>query len=162
MGHKTKISANGQIFASTKDAAKHIGVTGSMISWAIKHNKTVKGYTISQISDSNYLDEVFLNSPYGFECSNYGRFRIGNKIFRGSTSKIDGYKRCRIGGKTYLMHRVVMKTFDPANEIIWMYADKYFESPQVDHIDQVNKDDNHVDNLRWATRTENMSYYKNK
>lgn len=50
-----------------------------------------------------------------------------------------------IGGKHYYIHRLVAETFIPNPE----------EKPEVDHIDRCPTHNN-VDNLRWATHSENL------
>ena len=60
------------------------------------------------------------------------------------TSK--GYHSYTIFGKTVDGHRLVAEKYLPNPE----------NKPQVDHINRV-RHDNRVENLRWATRTENMS-----
>lgn len=56
-----------------------------------------------------------------------------------------GYLRVRINGKQYQVHRLVAETFIPNPE----------NKPEVDHINR-NPFDNRVENLRWATRSDNM------
>lgn len=55
-----------------------------------------------------------------------------------------GYRTVRIDGKDYPVHRLVAETFIPNPE----------NKPQVDHISR-QKDQNFVDNLRWATPSQN-------
>jgi len=53
--------------------------------------------------------------------------------------------------KNYFVHRLVAQTFIP----------NYDNKPCVDHIDG-NKKNNHVNNLRWVTPSENNRGYGNK
>lgn len=52
----------------------------------------------------------------------------------------DGYRRVRIRGASYAVHRLVAETFIPNPE----------GKPTVDHADR-DRSNNTVDNLRWAT-----------
>lgn len=47
-------------------------------------------------------------------------------------------------GKVYLVHRLIAETFIPNPE----------NKPFIDHINQI-RDDNDVENLKWATVAEN-------
>lgn len=61
----------------------------------------------------------------------------------------DGYMRISLNkngvSKSYLIHRLVGETF----------LENLENKPTIDHIDR-NKHNNHVSNLRWATRSEQM------
>lgn len=59
----------------------------------------------------------------------------------------DGYLRTQFDGKTRTVHRVIAMAFLPAEN------GKDF----VNHKDG-NKKNNHVENLEWCTRTENMKH----
>lgn len=56
----------------------------------------------------------------------------------------EGYYRLHIGNKLYAVHRLIAETFlgNPQNK------------PEIDHINR-NPGDNRLENLRWATRSEN-------
>lgn len=56
-----------------------------------------------------------------------------------------GYYRVHIGGKSYLLHKV-----------IWMYMTGEWPKFDIDHIDR-NRLNNKWDNLRKATRSANMA-----
>jgi hypothetical protein len=74
------------------------------------------------------------------------KMQVSNKIKVGNTAGIldRGYIRIGIGGKIYYAHRLA-----------WLYV--YGEWPEllIDHIDG-NKSNNAIDNLREATKSQNM------
>ena len=56
-----------------------------------------------------------------------------------------GYLGVSINGKLYRVHRLVAECYIPNTE----------NKPFIDHINR-NKGDNRVENLRWATNSENL------
>lgn len=83
-----------------------------------------------------------------YEVSDDGRIRnIHNKREIKQFVGKDGYLRTQIAGKTRLVHRVIAKAYiteDPDREF-------------VNHKDG-NKQNNHVDNLEWSTKSENLRH----
>lgn len=61
----------------------------------------------------------------------------------GTKDNFNGYNRIKINGKLYLVHRLVAETF----------IENIENKPTVDHINR-DRSDNMVENLRWATFTE--------
>ena len=67
-------------------------------------------------------------------------------ILKTTLNKTLGYVIVTLNGKTHLYHRILAKHFIPNPENL----------QEVDHIDR-DKTNNSLDNLRWVTRTENLS-----
>lgn len=94
-----------------------------------------------------------------YQVSNLGRVKSLERIVNfGNQQRIvkekilsprdngNGYKTVCLQSKYFYIHRLVAQTFIPNPD----------NKPQVDHID-TNKSNNCVDNLRWATHSENMN-----
>ncbi|AKF12742.1 HNH endonuclease [Sinorhizobium phage phiM7] len=87
-----------------------------------------------------------------YEVSNHGRIRNlkSNKILK--TSVRDRYVRVNLyqngTSKTVLVHRLVAEVFLPNHDSF---------ANDVNHIDG-NKANNHVSNLEWTTREENIRH----
>ena len=69
-----------------------------------------------------------------------------NKIIKPEINN-KGYKRIKIGGKKYLVHRLIAEKFVPNIE----------NKKQVNHIDG-NKLNNHYKNLEWVENIENRKH----
>lgn len=79
--------------------------------------------------------------------SNYGRVASLRYVVLKPNYAVKGYARVRIHGKRYLVHRLVGEAFIPNPE----------GKPQINHID-MDKKNNHVDNLEWVTALENNQH----
>lgn len=112
----------------------------------------------------------FSNRPYFYEIldekdiDNWIQYKKCPKIEVSKTGLIRSFTTKKIlGSKTnsgyiqyrnketgdyYLVHRIVMETFNPTENMENLY---------VDHINGI-RDDNRLENLRWVTPEENMIY----
>ena len=85
---------------------------------------------------------------------NYSVSNLGN-VKNNNTNKIikqynnQGYKQIHLNGKSLRVHRLVAEAFIPNPE----------NKPCVDHKNNI-RDDNRIDNLRWATIKENKIIIK--
>lgn len=94
-----------------------------------------------------------------YEVSNYGNIRSYCNYHKGKLEKpkylkpwiTKGYLYITIDGKKYLLHRLIAQCF----------LKKQLKHTEVNHKDG-NKKNNHIDNLEWVTRCENIKHsYKN-
>ena len=120
----------------------------------LAYNALMKFYPLTL---EDLPDELWKPVPdyEGYHVSNFGRIK---RIYKNGKLKIlnptlirKGYPRvclCKDNQKkTFLVHRLVAKTFIPNPE----------NKPQVNHLDGC-KLNNHVSNLEWATQSENMRH----
>ncbi len=95
-------------------------------------------------------NETWKNVP-GFEeyqASDLGRIRrIPNHILACTAKNEKGYLRTQMGNHSVKVHRIIALAFHPNPE----------NKPQVNHKDG-NKENNHADNLEWATNQENRDH----
>lgn len=90
-----------------------------------------------------------------YEISNLGRVRNANTLkvlSPGTCGSGYAFVILRKDGKSYnrMIHRLVMNTFNPTSNC----------ELEVNHIDG-NKRNNHLDNLEWVTRSENLQHALN-
>jgi hypothetical protein len=90
-----------------------------------------------------------------YQISNLGRvksFQRNRELILKSFKNRYGYHQVDLSknkkGKSYTNHRLVMLTFK-------LDVKSYYD--EVNHIDG-NKENNHIDNLEWCTRSENIQH----
>jgi len=108
----------------------------------VTHLKKEEGNLEGEIWTECYLDNNYV-------VSNLGRvmFVPTQRLNIGSLDK-SGYRNVSINNKNYRLHRLILQSFDPRDD---------FEKMTVDHINGI-KDDNRLENLRWAENEENIMY----
>lgn len=99
------------------------------------------------IPDFDYDKEIWKEiERTGYEVSNFGRIRHGNRILAGSYHN-DGYIFITIHGDQTPIHRIVANAFVPNQN----------DLPEVNHKDG-NKMNNSTSNLEWVTSSENQRH----
>lgn len=89
-------------------------------------------------TDNDY--EIFSEYPYQIR-------KIKNKRIISEWHAKDGYLHCKMNCKHYQKHRVIATQ--------WIKNDSPETKKFIDHINHI-RDDNHLENLRWVTQSENQ------
>lgn len=143
---------------SIQEACKTLGIPHPTISNALhgrsggkKHRGRAANYVWKFQDDPDLPNEEWKQHPeYNVMISSHGRILKDVKSF--GTNMPQGYLTTSVNKKHKMMHRLVAETFI-ANET---------NKPYVNHKD-LNKKNNHHDNLEWVTPSENSQHYhKNK
>lgn len=98
------------------------------------------------------LSDDDLKNTTRYQISNYGRVKGITHIIKGEKDGA-GYIVHKIKKKHYLAHRLVA--------IMFIFNDDKINKIFVDHINS-DKSDNHVENLRWCSPSENIQYSVDK
>jgi len=106
--------------------------------------KTCAGYKWKYAPD-HIEGEIWGNHSCGYKVSNMGRIQYKTRKITTGYHTPSGYLKTSLGGKVYTVHRLVLETFKPNSN----------SDLSVDHIDR-NKLNNKLDNLRWATREQQV------
>ena len=92
-----------------------------------------------------------MNTVYSNGSISWTHRKTGKLVSGFGTKGSDSYIRISIGGKMFLMHRIIAQAFLP----------DFFDYPQVDHVDG-DRTNNDASNLRMATRSSNQQAHQSK
>jgi hypothetical protein len=142
-------------YPSTMEAARVLGLDPGSISACCRGRTKRAGYYEFKWTEANEVlpGEVF--KPYESAwVSNFGRYRNCRGVTSTPKPRTSGYVKMQINCKSHQLHRVVAVAFGlPRGE----------DQDTVDHIDN-DPSNNRLDNLRWASRSEQIrhSYATNR
>ena len=162
---KVKCIETGIIYDSSVDAAKAMGLKSesSIRKCCVNPKKIGAGYHWEWYTDKdlpneiwrymkhlNYRTDIIEDFNNEYEVSNKGRVRRSDNHSIINGTNVDGYRQVKLNDKKYAVHRLVASTFipndDPLNKI------------EVNHIEEMEKSNNCVENLEWCTTSYNINY----
>ena len=149
-----KCIENGIVYASIKLAEKSLGLRHNISRVLSGKQSHTGGYTFEYVPIPDLDGEIWKKHPrLDIELSTMGRCRSKRVNPSYGCLRKSGYRDLNVGKKSYKIHRLIAETF----------LDNSERKPQVDHID-MNRSNNKLTNLRWATRSENVraSFANNK
>lgn len=82
------------------------------------------------------------------QVSSFGRYKSSRSVISTPNPKTNGYCTVKYNNQNHLIHRLIAFAFDLPKEN---------DQTTVDHID-LNRSNNKVENLRWATMSEQSKY----
>lgn len=137
----------GTVANSTSKMHKMLAKPFEMNDFSFDNLPGYKNEVGQYIPDFDYDKEVWKEiGRTGYEVSDLGRIRHGNRILAGSYHN-DGYIFTTIKGDQIPIHRFVANAFIPNPD----------NKSEVNHIDG-NKMNNSAKNLEWVTRNENTQH----
>lgn len=101
-----------------------------------------------EIEARNTWEEVILDPDYEiFTSYPYPIRKKSNKKVIKERLLNSGYVQCNMNLNAYLKHRIIAEQ--------WINNDDPVNKTEVDHMNHI-RDDNHISNLRWVTKSQNM------
>ena len=124
-----------------------------MIGWKI-YQQTARGLSKASCLYWNSLrcwaSQTIESSGCGWQVSSFGRCRNSRGVVSEGCLYATGYRYIRISGLNWPVHRVVMMAFHGLPE---------FQNSSLVHHRDGNGSNNRLDNLEWASHSQNAAYY---